>query len=707
MTLDLLFYFAPLTGFISLIMALLTYNRIKKLETGTKEMVDISNAIKEGAMAYLNRQNKTILVFGSIIFLLFVLLGFAVEKYYLGIGIAFVLGALLSGIAGYTGMIITTLGNVRTAEAAKKGLKSALDVSFKSGTVMGFALVGFGLIGISLLYVVLNYLIDINFFTYKGDKLNLLMTMLSGMAFGASLIAMFARVGGGIYTKGADVGADLVGKVEKGIPEDDPRNPAVIADNVGDNVGDCAGMGADLFESYVVTLIAAMLLGNVVFGLPGVIFPLVLAALAMIASTIGSFFVKTEEHGDPLTALNNGILITAIISAVLFFIASNVLFSNYFNQSSMGIFIASAIGILVAIAILYITDYYTSNKQKPVKDIAEASETGAGTNIITGISVGLESTGLFVFVISVGVILAYLASGIYGVAIAAMSLLSLTGIIIAVDTFGPISDNAGGIAEMSNMPKDVRNVTDKLDAVGNTTKATTKGFAIASAGLAALALLLGYANEVNIAAEANNLKELAFPVDSITKLPIVNIMEPTVIVGLFIGGVLPFVFSAFSMRAVGFAAKSIVEEVRRQFREKPGIMENKEKPDYARCVDICTKSAIDQLLLPGVIAVGTPILIGLLLGVKGVLGLLVGSLVSGMAMAVFMSNTGAAWDNAKKLIEQQGRKGTDTHKAAVVGDTVGDPFKDTSGPSINPLIKILNTLAILLVAIFLKFGLKL
>ncbi|MEM3372975.1 MAG: sodium-translocating pyrophosphatase, partial [Candidatus Anstonellales archaeon] len=693
-------------GLLSLLMAFLIYSRIKKLDTGTKEMNEIANAIREGAMAYLKRQNDTVIIFGIIIFALFVLLGFAVEKYYLGIAIAFAVGAILSGLAGYAGMIITTLGNVRTAEAAKKGLKSALETAFKSGSVMGFALVGLGLLGISSLYIFLNYLIDINFFTTQGEKLNLLMTMLSGMAFGASLIAMFARVGGGIYTKGADVGADLVGKVEKGIPEDDPRNPAVIADNVGDNVGDCAGMGADLFESYVVTLIAAMLLGNVVFGLPGVIFPLVIAAFALVASTIGIYFVRTEDNGDPLIALNNGILATAIISAFLFFGATNFLFAQYFKENSIGIFISSLIGLLVGISILYITDYYTSNKHKPVKDIAEASETGAGTNLITGISVGLESTGLFVVIIALGVILGYLSAGIYGVAIAAMSLLSLTGIIIAVDTFGPISDNAGGIAEMSNMPKEVRNVTDKLDAVGNTTKATTKGFAIASAGLAALALLLGYVNEVNIAAEANNLKELAFQIDKLTKLPIVNVMEPTLLVGIFMGGMLPFLFSAFSMRAVGFAAKSIVEEVRRQFKEKPGIMENIEKPDYAKCVDICTKSAIDQLLIPGLIAVGTPIVIGFLLGVKGVLGLLVGSLASGMAMAVFMCNTGAAWDNAKKLIEQHGRKGTDTHKAAVVGDTVGDPFKDTSGPSINPLIKILNTLAILLVALFLKFGLK-
>ena len=527
-----------------------------------------------------------------------------------------------------------------------------------------------------------------------------LLQMLTGMGFGASLIAMFARVGGGIYTKGADVGADLVGKIEAGIPEDDPRNPAVIADNVGDNVGDCAGMGADLFESYVVTIIGTVLLGYILKGTVGVVFPFVIAGGAVAASIIGMFAVKTKEGGNPLTALNNGILVTALISAVLFYFITGQLFPA---GEAFGIFASSVIGLVVAVAIMYITDYFTSTLHKPVQEIAEAAKTGAGTNIIAGLAVGLESTAPFILVIALGILLSYALGGIYGVTVAAMSLLSLTAIIIAVDTFGPVSDNAGGIAEMAGLDESVRKITDKLDAVGNTTKATTKGFAIASAGLAALALMLAFANEVNVAAKAAGLE--GFAMDK-AGLPVISILRPDVLIGLFIGGVLPFIFSAYSMKAVGKAAGSIIEEVRRQFREMPGIMTGTQKPDYARCVDISTQAALRELAVPGMIAVGTPLIIGFALGVYGVVGLLAGSLVSAQALAVFMSNAGGAWDNGKKLIEQSGKKGSDQHKAAVVGDTVGDPLKDTSGPALNPMIKILNTIAILFVALFVKYALK-
>ncbi|HII54339.1 sodium-translocating pyrophosphatase [Candidatus Micrarchaeota archaeon CG1_02_49_24] len=695
-----LIYIAPAAGIISIAVSLYLFFALKKLPAGNEKMQEIASAIKEGAMAYLNRQNKTIALFAGIIIAVFAILGIFVDKLWLAITLSFAVGAICSAIAGYIGMSVTTLANVRTAEAARKGLQHSLDAAFKAGAVMGFAVVGLGLIGISVLYFGFGWLISIGVFAAGADKMASLLQMLTGMGFGASLIAMFARVGGGIYTKGADVGADLVGKVESGIPEDDPRNPAVIADNVGDNVGDCAGMGADLFESYVVTIIGTLLLGYILKGAVGVVFPFVIAGGAVAASILGMFAVKTKEDGNPLTALNNGILVTALISAVLFYFITGQLFPV---GEAFGIFASSAIGLVVAVAIMYITDYFTSTQHRPVQDIAEAAKTGAGTNIIAGLAVGLESTAPFILVIALGILLSYALGGIYGVTVAAMSLLSLTAIIVAVDTFGPVSDNAGGIAEMAGLDEGVRKITDKLDAVGNTTKATTKGFAIASAGLAALALMLAFANEVNVAATAAGLE--GFAIDK-AGLPVISILKPDVLIGLFIGGVLPFIFSAYSMKAVGKAAGSIIEEVRRQFREMPGIMLGTQKPDYARCVDISTQVALRELAVPGMIAVGTPLIIGFVLGVDGVIGLLAGSLVSAQALAVFMSNAGGAWDNGKKLIEQSGRKGSDQHKAAVVGDTVGDPLKDTSGPALNPMIKILNTIAILFVALFVKYALN-
>ncbi len=696
-TASLFQFIIPLVGMICLGISLYLYSRLKKLSTGNEKMQEIANAIRTGSFAYLKRQNKTVIVFGLVIFLVFISFGFFFNDYiWYGIALSFVVGAFSSGLAGYIGMVVTSMANVRTAEAARKGLQSALEVSFKAGTIMGFALIGLGLIGISLLMSILPFIVP------SSDSLSPVLQMLAGMGFGASLIAMFARVGGGIYTKGADVGADLVGKVEAGIPEDDPRNPAVIADNVGDNVGDCAGMGADLFESYIVTLIGAMILGYIVYGLEGVYFPLSVAAAAALASIFGMQFVKVKNDDDnPLSALNRSILVSALVSALLFIVIAQFFFNDAVRT---GIVLSSLVGLVVALAIMYLTDYYTSNHYKPVREIADSAKTGAGTNIITGMAVGLENSAMFIVIIVVGIMLAYYFGGIYGVAIAAMSMLALTGIVISVDTFGPVSDNAGGIVEMSGLEESIRKITDKLDAVGNTTKATTKGFAIASAGLAALALMLAFTNEVNTAAEKLGIP--GFDVDPQTKLPVINIMEPSVLLGIFIGAGVTFLFSAISLKSVGFAAMSIVEEVRRQFREKPGIMKGEEKPDYARCVDICTKSAIDQLIPLGIVAVFSPLIVGFLFGVKGVLGLLVGSLVAGQALAVLMTTGGAAWDNAKKYIEQRGEKGTQQHKAAVVGDTVGDAFKDTTGPSLNPLIKILNTLSLLFVVLFLKFALK-
>ncbi|MDO8428172.1 MAG: sodium-translocating pyrophosphatase [Candidatus Diapherotrites archaeon] len=656
---------------------------ITKLPSGNKKMQEISQAIRTGAMAYLKRQYKTVGTFAIILFLVFLGLGYFVSSSWYFTGISFAVGAILTALAGFIGMHITTLANVRTTEAAKNGLSKAMNVAFKAGSVMGFAVVGLGLLGVTGM-----------FYFYSIILLpNEILQAIIGMGFGASLVALFARVGGGIFTKGADVGADLVGKIEKGIPEDDPRNPAVIADNVGDNVGDCAGMGSDLFESYIVTIIATMLLGQVIIGNAGVLFPIAIASIAIMATIVGSFFVKLGKSHNVMGALNKGIMVSAVLAAVIFYFASQrIPLRDGINP--FGVFISSITGLMVALLIVWISDYYTSTKHKPVKEIADSSQTGAGTNVISGLAVGFESTALPAIVIAVGILIAFYSAGIFGIAVASLAMVSITGIMVAIDTFGPVTDNAGGIAEMAGLDKSVRKVTDELDAVGNTTKATTKGFAIGSAGLAALALLLAFAQESRLPMDLNGI-------------PIVNIMDVRVLVGLLLGAMLPFLFSSFCMKAVGVTAKQIVHEVRRQFREIKGLMEGTGKPDYAKCVDISTQTALKELMKPGLLTVGSALIIGFTFGPLGLAGLLVGSLITGLMLAIYMSIAGGAWDNAKKYIEQGhfGGKGSEVHKAAVVGDTVGDPFKDTAGPSLNSLIKVLNTLAIVIAPLIIQYNL--
>ncbi|MEM2963633.1 MAG: sodium-translocating pyrophosphatase [Candidatus Anstonellales archaeon] len=688
-------------GLLSIGISLFLYLKIRKAEKGDQKMNEIADAIRIGAIAYLKRQTRYVGFFAAVVAAIFLVIGALFDRLWFGIAIAFLVGAASSSLAGYIGMDITTQANVRTAQAAKKGLGEALNVSFHAGVVMGLAVVGLGLTGISILLLFFDWTISNSILVSVENQSAALMQMIAGMAFGASLVAMFARVGGGIFTKGADVGADLVGKIEKGIPEDDPRNPAVIADNVGDNVGDCAGMGADIFESYVVTLIASMILGNIVLGPSGMFFPLLIAVGGILATFIGASVVRIKDNADPMTALSKGILVTAIVCATLFYFLSSF---SLPQESSFGVFLSALVGLCVGLAIVYITDYFTSTTKPPVRDIATSSQTGAGTNLITGIAVGLKSTAPYALTISLGILLSFKFGGVYGVAIATMAMLSLAGIVVAVDTFGPVADNAGGIVEMSGLPASVRAVTERLDAVGNTTKATTKGFAIASAGLAALALLLAFAHEVNLT--ANKLGITGFPL-SASGVPIINIMDASVIIGLVVGGALPFIFSSYALMAVGKAAQKIILEVRRQFRSIDGLMEGKAKPDYASCVDISTDAAIRELLVPGLLAVGTPLAVGFMLDSAAVAGFLVGALISGQLLAVFMSNAGAAWDNGKKYIEQGnlGGKGSEAHKAAVVGDTVGDPFKDTAGPSLNPMIKILNTISILFVSFFLQYAL--
>ncbi len=627
-----------------------------KKSPGSSKMQEISTAIKQGATAYLLRQYKTLLPY---LILLFVLVGYFINW---STGIAFLIGVVTSGLAGFIGMMVSVRANVRTAEAAKNGLHDALDVAFKGGSVTGLMLVGLCLVALSVLFWLFN---SVN--------------VIIGFGFGASLISLFARVGGGIYTKAADVGADLVGKIEKNIPEDDPRNPAVIADNVGDNVGDCAGMAADLFESYGVTVLSAMLLG-VALGTEYVFLPLLIASVGALATIIGLHFVRLGKNKSIMKALYKGLWATALFAILGFYVVT---------AGDTKLFYTTLVGVLVTILIFKITEYYTSKDYYPVQSIANASKTGAGTNLIQGLAIGLQSTALPVLLIVGAIILSYNLAGLYGIALAAVSMLSMTGIVIALDAYGPITDNAGGIAEMSGLPANVRKITDELDSVGNTTKSTTKGFAIAGAALGALALFAAFAEAMHV--------------------NVFNLLSPAVVVGLFIGGMLPFIFSSLLMQAVGTAAFSIVEEVRRQFKTIKGLMAGKAKPDYAKCVDICTKASLSQLLIPGLIAVLAPLLVGFILGPQALGGLLAGSIVSGFLLAIMMATSGAAWDNAKKYIEEGhfGGKGSDAHKAAVIGDTVGDPSKDTCGPALNSLIKVLNTISLVFASAMLVYGLHL